>query len=245
MRNEGRYYDFYLTEYSLKEMGLDWDADELDMDESGKIQISGVLADFHRGNILFREQPFVVGITDDLIGDPWDILVEVQGDPVTAYEEVVKMAKEVSGRDVEAQYIDLAVRESFDSERRMMQIVGIFTCMAILISVLGLVAISIYFIRQRAQEMAVRKVFGSDNSAVLFRLVRSFLSYVLIGFVIACPVVWYLAEKWLSDYSYRISFNPLYIVAAGLFCLLVSFVAVYFQSRRAARTNPIESLRTV
>ncbi len=245
VRNEGRYYDFYLTEYSLKEMGLDWDADELDMDESGKIQISGVLADFHRGNILFREQPFVVGITDDLIGDPWDILVEVQGDPVTAYEEVVKMAKEVSGRDVEAQYIDLAVRESFDSERRMMQIVGIFTCMAILISVLGLVAISIYFIRQRAQEMAVRKVFGSDNSAVLFRLVRSFLSYVLIGFVIACPVVWYLAEKWLSDYSYRISFNPLYIVAAGLFCLLVSFVAVYFQSRRAARTNPIESLRTV
>ena len=245
VRSDGHYYNFYLTEYALKEMGLDWDADELDMDDINKIPISGVLADFHRGNILHREQPFVVGITNDLLEDPWNILVEVQANPVTAYEEVVKMVKEVSGREVEAQYIDLAVRKSFDSQRRMMQIVVIFTCMAILISILGLVAISIYFIRQRAQEMAVRKVFGSDNSAVLLRLVRSFLSYVVIGFIIAAPVVWYLSEKWLSDYAYRISFNPLYSVAAGLFCLLVSFVSVFFQSLKAANANPVDSFRTV
>ena len=143
------------------------------------------------------------------------------------------------------EFLDKSVQASFESQIRLLRIVGIFTGMAVLISILGLVAISIYFIRQRAQETAVRKVFGSDNSAVLLRLVRSFLSYVVIGFLIACPVVWYLSEKWLSDYAYRISFNPLYIVAAGLFCLLVSFVSVFFQSRRAAHANPVDSFRTV
>lgn len=236
--------NIYLTEYARKAMNLEPDADDFTSDGE-HLPISGTVADFRRGNILRMEQPFVIMMSEQSWLYPWNILVEVQGDPVQAYNAVRETMLETTGLEPDMEFLDKSVQASFESQIRMLRIVGIFTGMAVLISILGLVAISIYFIRQRAQETAVRKVFGSDNSAVLFRLVRAFLSYVVIGFIIAAPVVWYLAEKWLSDYAYRISFNPLYIVAAGLFCLLVSFVSVYFQSRRAAHANPIESLRTV
>ena len=234
----------YLTEYARKAMNLKPDADDFTSDGE-HLPVSGTVADFRRGNILRMEQPFVLLLSEQYLKYPWNILVEVQGDPVATYNAVRELLLETTGIEPDMEFLDKSVQASFESQIRMLRIVGIFTGMAVLISILGLVAISIYFIRQRAQETAVRKVFGSDNSAVLFRLVRSFLSYVVIGFLIACPVVWYLSEKWLSDYAYRISFNPLYIVAAGLFCLLVSFVSVFFQSRRAAHANPIENLRVV
>ncbi|MCM1532023.1 MAG: ABC transporter permease [Bacteroides sp.] len=246
MRQDDRYdFEIYPTAFAMQEMGLPQDADEFDLGGQEKIPVCGVIGNFRRANILRKEQPFVVGVTNDVLEDAWNLLVEVQGDPVRAYDEVMGAIRELTDGEVEAKFIDQEVRESFDSQRRMTQIVSIFTCMAILISVLGLVAMSIYFIRQRAQEVAVRKVFGADNRTVLFRVVRSFLLYVLYGFVVAFPVSWYIAVKWRSGYSYRIAFNPLYIVAAGLFCMAVSFVAVYFQSRRAAHANPVESLREV
>ena len=101
---------------------------------------------------------------------------------------------------------------------------------------------STYFIQQRSQEVAVRKVFGSDNKAILMRLVGTFLNYVAIAFVIATPIIWYIMKQWLSDYSYRISLNPLIFIASGAFCLLISFVTVFVQSYYAANANPVDSI---
>ena len=102
---------------------------------------------------------------------------------------------------------------------------------------------STYFIQQRSQEIAIRKVFGSDDRSILIRLVGTFLMYVVIAFVIATPVSWYFMKQWLSDYSYRISLSPLIFIAAGLFCLVISFFSVFFQSWRAANANPVESVK--
>ena len=119
----------------------------------------------------------------------------------------------------------------------------IFACIAILISLLGLLAMSTYFILQRSQEVAIRKVFGSDNQGILVRLVGTFLTYVGIAFVIATPLSWYFMKQWLADYSYRIALSPLIFIVAGLFCLLISFLAVFFQSWKAANANPVESVK--
>jgi putative ABC transport system permease protein len=75
-------------------------------------------------------------------------------------------------------------------------------------------------------------------------LVSKFLAYVAIAFVIAAPCIGYIMMRWLSDYSYRISLSPWIFIAAGAFCLLVAFVSVYWQSRRAAHANPVDSLKT-
>ena len=143
---------------------------------------------------------------------------------------------------VRTKFLEEQVQKSFESEVRTTKIVSIFAGIAILISMLGLLAMSTYFIQQRSQEVAIRKVFGSDNRGVLFRLISSFLVYVGFAFIIATPIIWYFMNQWLSDYSYRISLNPLIFIAAGVFCLLISFVTVFFQSYKAANTNPVNSI---
>ena len=86
-------------------------------------------------------------------------------------------------------------------------------------------------------------MFGSDNRGLLVRLVGTFLTYVGIAFVIATPLSWYFMKQWLADYSYRIALSPLIFIVAGLFCLLISFLAVFFQSWKAANANPVESVK--
>ena len=170
-------------------------------------------------------------------------MVEIQGDPVRAYNDVVSAVQEVTGREVMAEFLDLRVRQTFDAQIRLSKIVALFAMVALVISVMGLVAMSMYFIRQRTKEIAIRKVFGSESRTVMRRLIRSFMLYTGIGFLIALPVCWILLEKWLSGYRYRIAFNPLHVLAAGLFCALVSFVAVFWQSFRAANADPIRGVR--
>jgi putative ABC transport system permease protein len=87
-------------------------------------------------------------------------------------------------------------------------------------------------------------VHGADNFRTLSGLVLTFLSYVGIAFVIAVPLIRWIMQRWLSDYSYRISLSPWIFIAAGAFCLLISFLSVYGQSRRAANANPVDSLKT-
>ncbi|MDR1455935.1 MAG: ABC transporter permease, partial [Tannerella sp.] len=77
----------------------------------------------------------------------------------------------------------------------------------------------------------------------LRRLVTTFLNYVLIAFAVATPVTWYLLWRWLSGYSYRITLGPWIFLAAGLFCLLLSFLTVFAQSYAAANSNPVDSIK--
>ncbi len=235
----------YLTQGAFKAMGLEEDAPDFRYYDS-RNPIAGVVADFHRGNILFSEEQayFMIGIySPGALRYAWNILVEIQGDPVRAYNDVVSAVQEVTGREVMAEFLDLRVRQTFDAQIRLSKIVALFAMVALVISVMGLVAMSMYFIRQRTKEIAIRKVFGSESRTVMRRLIRSFMLYTGIGFLIALPVCWILLEKWLSGYSYRIAFNPLHVLAAGLFCALVSFVAVFWQSFRAANADPIRGVR--
>ncbi|MDR3193694.1 MAG: FtsX-like permease family protein [Tannerella sp.] len=170
--------------------------------------------------------------------------VEVQGPPARAYRAVKETFERVTQSDFNGQFIDRQVAESFAGQQRTSTIMTLFTAMAILISLPGLFAMSTYFIRQRAKEIAVRKVFGSTGPEVFGRLIRTFLSYAVIAFVIATPAVRYVMNRWLSSYSCRISLSPRIFIAAGLFCLLISLVTVFFQSYVAANANPVKNIKS-
>lgn len=232
----------WLTEGAMRAMELPFESPVFHMGKN-TVPISGILRDFHIGNITDQTSPTMIRLASRELLGPWSILVEVEGNPYTAYTQLHDIFKNISGGfDFDASYLDEQVQNSFESELRTTKIVSLFAAIAILISMLGLLAMSTYFIQQRAQEVAVRKVFGSENQQLLYRLVGSFLIYVGIAFVIATPVIWYFMKQWLSDYSYRISLNPLIFIAAGVFCLFISFITVFFQSYRAANANPVDSI---
>ncbi len=234
---------WFLSEQALREMNLPEDATSFTAERSKPVAIAGVIRDFYaRGTVNTSLCPIM--LRDFREGeDPWMLLVKIHGDPFAAKRAIDEACEKVTGLESESFILDERLQKEFDTQIRLAKIVMVFSAIAILISFLGLVAMSTYFIQQRTQEVAIRKVFGSSNGQILKRLTRSFLLYVGVAFVIAVPISVYFARGWLSDYAYRISLSPLIFLAAGLFCLLVSFAAVFFQSYRAATQNPVDTFR--
>jgi putative ABC transport system permease protein len=237
---------YYLNERALKELELGEDAPEFLFRGNPK-PVAGVIRDFQLRNITAPPSPVMVQVRKLEALEGWHLrklVVEVEGHPAAAYQAVKEVYERVMRSEFEGEFLDRQVAASFDAERRTSRLLTLFTAVAVLISLLGLLAMSTYFIRLRAKEIAIRKVFGSTTPEVLRRLVTTFLSYVLIAFVLAAPVTWYLMHRWLSGFPVRISLGPWIFLSAGLFCLLVSFATVFFQSYAAANANPINSIKT-
>ena len=233
----------FLSQQSIRELMIPEDSPSFKL-WGRDFPIAGIISDFQLGNILGEKRPVLMGLKKHDEYYPWSILVEIQGDPDQAYEMLSKEYKSMVGLEFPAKFIDQEIEDSFQAQRRIYKIVIIFCVIAIIISMLGLLAISTYFIQQRSKEIALRKVFGSSNKKILVKLISSFLNYVLIAFVFATPVVWYIMNEWLSEYSYRISLSPWIFAAAGLFCFLIALVTVFFQSWIAANINPAEKIKT-
>ncbi|HBK28518.1 MAG TPA: ABC transporter permease [Parabacteroides sp.] len=235
---------WYLNETAMKEMNLPKDATDFSLvGRKEAIPIAGIISDFHERNATSRIAP-VMFMFDERGMRPWHFIIEITGNPYETVKEIEKTYEELSGgAALSGEFMDNAIQASFESQIRMAKIVTIVTVIGIIISLLGLLAMSTYFIQQRSLEIAVRKVFGSETKQVWTQLVKTFLIYVIIAFVFAIPVSWYVMNDWLSSYSYRISLNPLIFLAAGLFCLLISFLTVFLQSKKAAERNPIDSFR--
>jgi putative ABC transport system permease protein len=232
----------YYNQYAFTDFQLADNAPSL-MLGNQEDPIAGIVKDFQLRNITYQQQPVRIKIWKFEEFYPWDLLVAVQGNPAVAMQQVKDIYERITRLEFDGQFIDSQVAETYATQTRMSKIVAIFCGIAILISFLGLLAMSTYFIQQRSREIAVRKVFGSNNPEILRKLVFTFLSYVLIAFVIATPVIWYVMKQWLDDYSYRITLSPILFIASGLFCLLISFITVFWQSYQAANANPAISIK--
>ena len=136
----------------------------------------------------------------------------------------------------------------FDRVHRSEQVVGKlangFAGMAIAISCLGLLGLASYTAERRTKEVGVRKVLGASVTHLVFLLTSDFTRLVLIGFMIAAPLAYFLMNDWLQGFAYRINLTPLLFIGAGLAALLIAWLTVGYQSIRAARVNPTQSLRS-
>jgi len=237
-------YGFYISKRGVEELGIDFDTPAVMVGDLRFI-IAGIIDDIQLRNIDYDDRPVLLQIqpSDDFSYGVENILLQVKGDPVQAYREVKEVYERIAGIEFTGKYIQEQIWESYEYPARITRIVSVFTFIAVLLSVLGLIAISSYYIQQHAKEIAIRKVFGSTSPKVLQHLIRMFMEYVGIAFIIAVPFVYYIMNWWLSTYTYRISLSPWIFIAAGLFCALVSFVTVFWQCRLAAHTNPAESIR--
>ena len=207
-------------------------------------QFGDILNELRIRNILEEQHPLLVQVCNN-IQEPWNISILVSGDPVEAYAKIKDVYKEVFHEDIDessSPFVDKFVQARFKQELRTTKIVSLFAFIAIIISLLGLVAMSTYFIQQRAREIAVRKVFGSTGNQIRVRLIRTFMLYVGIAFVIAVPIVVHFMSKWIEQYSYRIVWWP-WIVVAGVIVMLISLAAVAVQSWRASNENPVKNIR--
>ena len=235
----------YVNKQTLAELGLPMDARSFRVN-NGVEHIRGVIDDIKIRTVTSDQHPLLIYISKEM-KYPWNILVRVRGDESEAYERIKDVYRNVTDMDLttiaDTSYLDQLISQEYVQEKRISTIVTLFATIAVIISLLGLVAMSTYFIEQRRKEIAIRKVFGSTSRQIYVRLVRTFLSYVGVAFVIAVPLIHHFMTQWLSNYNYRIDLSLWIYAVAGAACLLVSFAAVMVQSHHAANTNPAESIK--
>ncbi len=142
------------------------------------------------------------------------------------------------------EFVDAKYAEKFNDQKRTGKLAGLFTLLTIIISCLGLFGLASYMAENRIKEIGIRKVLGASVTTITTLLSKDFLKLVLIAIVIAVPVSWYFMGKWLADFAYRITISWWMFAAAGSITLLIALLTVSYQAIKAARANPVKSLRT-
>lgn len=236
----------YINEELAGKLSLGDGESEVTWGDGKVMQVAGIFSNFHMTNILDPYQPFMITVKDtDEIEDP-NFMVKTNGDPL-AWKKLCDLVKEVDGStediDWKVQSIESSVKASLTEEKNTMRVVGIFTGVAVLISILGFIGMSLFFIRQRRKEIGVRRIMGSTTNEVLSLLLTKFCAPLLVSFIFAVPLSWFIMDKWLESFSYRIGLSPWIFIASGAVSLLIAVVSIFFQTLHAAHSNPVDAIR--
>jgi len=148
------------------------------------------------------------------------------------------------GAPFEYNFADDEYAKKFNTEERISSLASFFAIFAIFISCLGLFGLASFTAAQRSKEIGVRKVLGASIFNLWRLLSRDFVVLVLISLVLASPLAYYFMEKWLKNYEYRINIAWWVFAMAGLSAMLITLFTVSFQAIKAARANPVNSLKT-
>lgn len=236
----------YINEELAGKLSLGDGESEVTWGDGKVMQVAGIFSNFHMTNILDPYQPFMITVKDtDEIEDP-NFMVKTDGSP-DARKKLCDLIKEVDGTtedlDWKVQSIESTVKASLTEEKNTMRVVSIFTGVAVLISILGFIGMSLFFIRQRRKEIGVRRIMGSTTNEVLSLLLTKFCAPLLVSFIFAVPLSWFIMDKWLESFSYRIGLSPWIFIASGAVSLLIAVVSIFFQTLHAAHSNPADAIR--
>ena len=236
---------YYLNKEALSLLNYTGEEKELVWGDGKKDIIAGVMQDFRIINVLENLRPMAIRKLETV--DSPNFLVKTNGDK-QAKDVFMSILREQGVPENDLQYYVLSmedcITETFEDQQNTLKIITLFTIIAVIISVMGYVGMSLFFIRQRQKEIGIRKIMGSTSGEVMVLMLRIFCSPLLLSFVIAVPLSWYIMHDWLTNFSYRITLSPWIFAATCAFALLVAILSVGFQIIKAVRTNPVESIKT-
>jgi putative ABC transport system permease protein len=166
----------------------------------------------------------------------------------SAIEETIKFLEKTSKSFLPEfpfnyEFLDDKIDAFYKQDRRTRSILGVFTVLALFTACLGLVGLASFIAEKRTKEIGVRKVLGASTRGLILMQSREFLVWVLAANAVAWPAAYFAAGKWLQGFAYRVNpgIGPAALAAA--FSLGVAFLSVAYKAVRAARANPVESLR--
>lgn len=222
----------------------------------------------HVGGQIWRDpsQPLtIIAITKDFV---YNNMSEIHPEPLAFYNDpsnanyifikvkragdlpvVISKLKNIFDKTDITQPFDYHfVDKDFEHAFKYQQFIGslatIFGCLAIFISCLGLFGLSAFMAERRKKEVGVRKVVGASISSITTLLSKDFLKLVVFSCIIAFPLAYWMMYNWLQNYPYRVGLSWYMFAVAAVLALLIAFITVSFQAIRAARMNPVKSLRT-
>ncbi|MBW6478258.1 MAG: ABC transporter permease [Bacteroidales bacterium] len=249
---QGRWFDFesqtdrqnfVINETAAAALGLDdpIGQDAVMWQRSGKI--IGVVEDFHISSLVNKITPLVltayatqfyyisVKLSDDYQQDVFSHIHEVfRGfDPNYNPEDF---------------YLETYFHSLYRQEESNNKILNYASILAIIIAMLGVLGLSSYMVMARKREISIRKIMGASGLQVSWVLLRDIIRWVILANLIAWPVAWYLMQIWLQEFPYRINMSFFYLLIAGFISLLIAVITISGQTLQAARSNPVDTLKS-
>ena len=207
-----------------------------------RLPVTGVVKDFHTvslhnpieatimlnrirnyRSLSFRINPSAMQVTLDAVRLRWDAF----------YPNAI----------FEYEFLDQNIQEFYEQEKKMSILLSIFTSLAIFIGCLGLFGLATFMAIQKTKEIGVRKVLGASVKSIVLLFSKEFVKLIVIGFVIAAPVAWYVMNLWLNEYAYKIELGPVVFLTGLGITFFIAILTVGYRSFRAATVNPVDSLK--
>jgi ABC-type antimicrobial peptide transport system permease subunit len=240
---------FVLNERAIKAMGMKSPIGKKisieDDNNEGRIEgiIIGVVKDFHHSSLQTEIQPiiFKMGLASSIAvrvrpGGP-----EVMAETLKFLENMWEKAK--SGYQFKPRFLDEVVDNFYKNEKQLLELFNYFTFLVIFISCLGLFGLAFFMVERRTKEIGIRKVLGATISKILLLLSKEFILLVIMANIIAWPVIYIVANKWLQNFAYRIPLEWWFFLITAAATMLITLLTVSYQTLRAALANPVDTLR--
>ncbi|MEC3907022.1 ABC transporter permease [Tamlana sp. 2201CG12-4] len=208
----------------------------------GDYEIIGVVEDFNYEHLSAKPQPLMMVYFEDFEAEYF--MKFHKNKTQEGIQHVEALFKELNPNQVfKYSFLSDEITALYQKEKRLSTIYIVFTIIALLISAIGLFTIALYDTQRRIKEIGVRKVNGASINEIMLMLNKDFIKWVVIAFIIACPIAYYAMSKWLENFAYKTTLSWWVFALAGMFTLVIALLTVSWQTYNAATRNPVESLR--
>lgn len=209
------------------------------------VPIVGVVADFHKSSYRETVKPLLIA---GMASTDLAIRLDTKGRPAAEARIILdrvqrEWKKVYPHTPFEFGFLDDEIAQLYKKERTMSWLMKIATGITLFISCIGLFGLTMFTAERRTREIGIRKVLGASVPDIAILLGRDFVLLVILALLVASPVAWIFMHRWLQDFAYRITFGADLFLYSGAALLLVTMLTVSWHSLRAARANPVESLR--
>ncbi|HQQ82303.1 MAG TPA: ABC transporter permease [Cyclobacteriaceae bacterium] len=204
--------------------------------------IIGVAQDFH-----FNSMHHKINTLSMVVHPDWgysEMSVKVDGsDPAAAIDEVQDIWKRTVSYPFDYTFLDQHFDNLYQSDRQMSSVVTIMAVLAILLSCLGLFGLVTITVQKRVKEVGIRKALGASEQEITTLLSRNYIGLIVIAFVLASPVTYWVLNRWLDGFAYHIGIHPGWFFAGAALTLAIAGLTIAYHTMRAARENPVKALR--
>ena len=240
----------FLNEWAIEFFGMkDTDVMTPEDEHNHPFSVGGVYYNFHfRNRLANKRGARIYNFGSEIPRMLQTAVIKTVGPHREAQQAVIDVFNELYPGELElspdrARYVEESIANGLSKERRLLQIVSIFTLLSLFVATLGLFGMSTYYVRQRMRDIAIKRTFGTSRLRIVCGLLGHFLLIVGIAFVVALPIAFHITEQWLSGYDYRMSQSGWLYLLVGLFVIVIAFLTVFGLSVKAANANPVEVLR--
>lgn len=225
-------------------------AKQLDLDEpigkritngGGMWEVIGVVEDFHHNTFKEEIGPLMMQLGNST--QTTSIRVNA-ADMSAAIRSITKVWNEFSPNQViRFSFLDENFAKMYSDVQRMGKIFSHFAILAIIVACLGLYALSAFMIEQRGKEISIHMVLGASIKGVFNLLTTNFVRLILISLIISVPLSYYMMNRWLEDFAYRIKISWEVFLYAGFIAIIIALATISYQSFKAAMMNPVDKLK--